>query len=536
MNPESSGNNEGEEDESETCHCHEDEEEDEIDGVNNLIWSDKGHEYINLNLNLGIEFFVRRSAKANLLHRKLEEEAMRRFQEDEEDDDQQVEIGNKSRGEISIASSSASSEFDEDESFERKEDELKLGDLSLDEKKAATSSGNGSHRNVTASAWKKPWLTNEDKSNPSPGSEKKINNSNLNPDPFAHLPFIHRPKANRTNGGKSSGKSSRFNSPRNSSPLSGLSRSNSQQKNLSSLGNDDHINSTLSSPPSSRNSQNQSQNISRSPTPNLDSNSNLNKKSSTSNLNSQKRILFHDLKQASNNHGKLIASSLPATPSFRSSLKNSSPSKIESNLNKTTEALMLSSLNSNRLSSRLPTPAQSNLAAKQLAQSQSQSLNPTRPSSRSGFRSTHGDSLDLDRITRSTNGTPRARFVGRLYRAEDLLSPANGCLTPNNESTKSKSLKGGAGKCEKCLAKKMNANGGGGEGLGFPNGGAWDPDPEEMKNKPDRKGWIGGDSLGRNQVRMAFDQDDLEVLNDNGEEKGEGEGMTSKAYIWEWSR
>ncbi len=37
-----------------------------------LVWSDEGHEYVNLNVELGMEFFVRRSARANLLSRRLE--------------------------------------------------------------------------------------------------------------------------------------------------------------------------------------------------------------------------------------------------------------------------------------------------------------------------------------------------------------------------------------------------------------------------------------------------------------------------------
>lgn len=59
----------------------EDEEEDEIDAGNASVdssapleWDDRGHEYAALSLSLGTEFFVRRSARANHLLRRLEAE------------------------------------------------------------------------------------------------------------------------------------------------------------------------------------------------------------------------------------------------------------------------------------------------------------------------------------------------------------------------------------------------------------------------------------------------------------------------------
>ena len=47
-------------------------EEEELGSSRQLTWSDEGHEYVSLSLALGIEFFVRRSARTNLLSRRLE--------------------------------------------------------------------------------------------------------------------------------------------------------------------------------------------------------------------------------------------------------------------------------------------------------------------------------------------------------------------------------------------------------------------------------------------------------------------------------
>ena len=44
----------------------------EAEASRNLTWSDEGHEYVALDINLGIEFFTRRSARTNLLSRRLE--------------------------------------------------------------------------------------------------------------------------------------------------------------------------------------------------------------------------------------------------------------------------------------------------------------------------------------------------------------------------------------------------------------------------------------------------------------------------------
>ncbi|UZJ51817.1 hypothetical protein CBS101457_001137 [Exobasidium rhododendri] len=53
-----------------------------------LEWSDEGHEYFSLSLSLGAEFFVRRSARANFLMRKLEAQA-------EADDEKQDSEGDE---------------------------------------------------------------------------------------------------------------------------------------------------------------------------------------------------------------------------------------------------------------------------------------------------------------------------------------------------------------------------------------------------------------------------------------------------------
>ncbi|KAN0061250.1 hypothetical protein ACQY0O_006092 [Thecaphora frezii] len=52
-----------------------DDDDDDERSAGDLIWSDEGHEYLNLSLSLGMEFFVRRSARANQLLRRLEVEA-----------------------------------------------------------------------------------------------------------------------------------------------------------------------------------------------------------------------------------------------------------------------------------------------------------------------------------------------------------------------------------------------------------------------------------------------------------------------------
>lgn len=49
-----------------------DDDDDEGFSPAQMIWSDEGHEYMSLDLSLGMEFFVRRSARANLLVRRLE--------------------------------------------------------------------------------------------------------------------------------------------------------------------------------------------------------------------------------------------------------------------------------------------------------------------------------------------------------------------------------------------------------------------------------------------------------------------------------
>ncbi|GAC92888.1 hypothetical protein PHSY_000446 [Pseudozyma hubeiensis SY62] len=49
-----------------------DDDEDEGFSPAQMIWSDEGHEYMSLDLSLGMEFFVRRSARANQLVRRLE--------------------------------------------------------------------------------------------------------------------------------------------------------------------------------------------------------------------------------------------------------------------------------------------------------------------------------------------------------------------------------------------------------------------------------------------------------------------------------
>ncbi|GAK68452.1 uncharacterized protein PAN0_100c6708 [Moesziomyces antarcticus] len=51
--------------------------DDDEDGFSpaQMIWSDEGHEYMSLDLSLGMEFFVRRSARANQLVRRLEQAA-----------------------------------------------------------------------------------------------------------------------------------------------------------------------------------------------------------------------------------------------------------------------------------------------------------------------------------------------------------------------------------------------------------------------------------------------------------------------------
>ena len=51
-------------------------EDDTDDEKRPLVWSDEGHEYLSLDLSLGMEFFVRRSARANQLLRRLEAEAV----------------------------------------------------------------------------------------------------------------------------------------------------------------------------------------------------------------------------------------------------------------------------------------------------------------------------------------------------------------------------------------------------------------------------------------------------------------------------
>lgn len=49
-----------------------DDDQDEGFSPAQMIWSDEGHEYMSLDLSLGMEFFVRRSARANQLVRRLE--------------------------------------------------------------------------------------------------------------------------------------------------------------------------------------------------------------------------------------------------------------------------------------------------------------------------------------------------------------------------------------------------------------------------------------------------------------------------------
>lgn len=476
-----------------------------------MIWSDKGHEYINLNLNLGIEFFVRRSAKANLLHRKLEEEAIRRF-EDEEFEKMMEE--KRIKGEAGLGDVETPVEIEDDEEELKivvSSDDSELVGSSIKDHAPSNPSGSNSE-NLVGKTWNTPWALK--------GVTKPKVSSTNNPDPFSHLPFIHRPKPQTGVNKLKSG-----NASRTSSPLSGLSRSNSIQKNLSSLVNV-HANDPTSPPPSRT-----SLNGTRSSTPNPAQSSSLNGSSEISDETSKKAIasqLFSKkhpgLNQGSG--GKLVTASLPVTPSFSSTLRNSSVS-IQNNLNRTNEALLLSN-NSSSVINRglnLPTPAQSNFAAMKLKESFSN--HNTRPSSRTGFHTignvgnNHSDGLSAmlsDMGIKNSNsgtGTPRARFRGRIFRAEEMKSsPSPKIKTLAQNSSSSPGANGdGKKKCSKCLAKETSS---------FPNGGAWEPDPEELVNKPDREGWVGGDLLGRGQVRMAFDED--------------GKEESGKAYVWEWSR
>ncbi|PWN24985.1 hypothetical protein BDZ90DRAFT_234592 [Jaminaea rosea] len=59
-----------------------------------LAWDDSHIEYLHLDIALGTEFFVRRSARANLLMRALEAEAARREEEDEQQAEREREAAN----------------------------------------------------------------------------------------------------------------------------------------------------------------------------------------------------------------------------------------------------------------------------------------------------------------------------------------------------------------------------------------------------------------------------------------------------------